>query len=1065
VKSARYLYFSSFCLDRRGEQLWNGAQQLPLRRKPLAMLRYLADHSGELVTKEDLLDAVWPGVQVSEGVLTVDIREVRKVLGDDARSPRFIETVHGRGYRFIGKVVSGQSSVVSPSPMPPLRSQLATGNWQPTTPLVGRDAELSQLHHWLGKALGGDRQIVFITGEPGIGKTTLIDAFLQSLASSVRNGEERQKAKACPEPSRRGKNQKAKIPDSEPQSLAPNTQHPTAPLWVGCGQCIEHYGAGEAYLPVLEALGRLCREPCGQRLVALLHQYAPTWLAQMPALLTAAEREQLQRGVRGATRERMLRELAEALEALTAERPLVLVLEDLHWSDVSTLELLASLARRQEAARLIIVGTYRPVEVLSTGHPLRRVTQELLSHNLCAELTLPLLTTANVAMYLQTRFLHSRFPTQLPQTLQRRTEGNPFFLVNVVDDLVARGAFVQGDSDWTLQDGVETLVERVPENIRQLVAKQSERLSRSAQYVLKAASVAGMEFSAAAVAAALACDVVAVEEQCAALVERQQFLRRAGISEWPDGTMAARYGFLHSLYQQLWHEQVGVNQLQRWHLRIGQCKEMAYGDRASEIATELAVHFEQGRDYHRALQYLHQAGGLASRRSAYQEAIEHLTKALELLKTFPGTLERTRQELMLRIILGPALVATKGYAAPEVEKVYARARELCQQVEEVSLLFPALYGLWTFHNVRAELQTAHELGEQLLNLAQTAQDPILLLEAHRALGANLHMVGEFASALEHLERGITLYDSQQHDSQTPHTPVDLGVACRSRAALALWSLGYPDQALTRIHEALTRAQQLSHPFTLAFVLTWAAWLHQFRREEHLMKEKAEVVIKLCSEQGFPFLLAQGMMYRGQVLVTQKQGEEGIAQICQGLAILQAPGIEPDPDWLARLATAYAAVGQVQEGLTVLTEALEVVDKTEERTCEAELYRLRGQLVLQSRVQSQNKSRQVEASQGKPKHVQSPESENPNPQSLTPNPQAKAEAEACFLKAIEIARKQQAKSLELRAVMSLARLWQSQDKMAEAHQMLSEIYGWFTEGFDTKDLQEAKALLQELAERQ
>jgi predicted ATPase len=362
---------------------------------------------------------------------------------------------------------------------------------------------------------------------------------------------------------------------------------------------------------------------------------------------------------------------------------------------------------------------------------------------------------------------------------------------------------------------------------------------------------------------------------------------------------------------------------------------------------------------------------------------------------------------------------------------------------ETPQLFPVLWGLWMFHTTRGELQTTRELGEQLLSLAQSVQDPALLLQAHHALGNTSFWLGEVASAQAHLEQSIALYDPQQHRSHAflygGHDP---GACCRSFAALTLWLLGYPDQALKRSQEALTLARALSHPHSLAHALSLAAKFHQFRREGQAAQGRAEAAITLSTEQGFPLWLAWGTIQRGWALAEQGQGEEGIAQIHQGIAAIQATGAEFQRTYfLALLAEAYGKRGQAEEGLTVLAEALGVVDKNEERYYEAELYRLKGTLTLQSKVQS-------------------PKSKVYIPQSAFRNPQS--EAEECFWKAIEIARRQSAKSLELRATVSLARLWQRQGKQKEAHDILAEIYSWFTEGFDAKDLQEAKAMLDELS---
>lgn len=775
-------------------------------------------------------------------------------------------------------------------------------------------------------------------------------------------------------------------------------------------------------MPLLEALGRLCREPGGDRLITLLNQHAPIWLVQLPTLLTASELEALQRKVQGATRERMLRGMTEAVDAITTERPLVLWLEDLHWSDVSTLELLALLARRREPARLLVIGAYRPVEMLSDGHPLKRVTQELFAHSLGKELQLKSLTEVEVTTYLTRRFPESVLPTRLGQVLYQRTGGTPLFLTSMVQDVLSQHVLLAGvDGRWEFHATIEEIETRTPETARYLLARQRERLATTDQRLLEAASLASLEFSTATVAAALETEVTQVETQCGRLAEQQQFLRPAGISEWPDGTRAARYGFLHALCQEFWHEQVQVGQQQQWHLRMGERQEAAYGQRTKEIATELALHFAEGRDYHRAVRYLQQAAETAIQRSAHQEAITHLTKGLELLQTLPDTSERTQQELGLQITIGEPLMAVKGYAAQEVEKTYNRVLMLCQQVGESPELFPVLWGLWAFHHIRGELETAREVAEQFLRLAESVQDSILIVEAHYMLGETLCFLGELVLARVHLEQEIVLSEPQKH-----HHVQDPGIARLFDTALALWQLGYPDQALEKGREALSLAQELDNPFTLALALRFAAGLQLCNLDGQMVQEQAEALIALSTEQGFSYRAAWGIMLRGWALSEQGREEEGIAQIQQGPAAWRATGAGQGlPTILTLLASAYAKGGRVEEGLTSLEEALAVVDKTGECMGEAALYVLKGWLLL---------------ARSKENH---------------------AETEACFLHAIEIARHQQAKMWELRATVSLARLWQQRGKRHKAHQMLSEIYNWFTEGFDTKDLQEAKALLEEL----
>jgi predicted ATPase len=447
----------------------------------------------------------------------------------------------------------------------------------------------------------------------------------------------------------------------------------------------------------------------------------------------------------------------------------------------------------------------------------------------------------------------------------------------------------------------------------------------------------------------------------------------------------------------------------------------------------LAHHYTEAGLPDQAVVYWLQAGKLAIERSANLEAISHLTKGLEVLKTLPDTPERAQHELSLQLALGSPLGIIKGYTAVEVEHVYTRAQELCQQVGESPQLFSALMGLWRFSLNRPRLRTARELGEQCFSLAQHLEDSVRLQEAHSMLGSTLLYLGEPVAALAHLEQGIALYDPQRYRALTFSRGLDPGVVCLSRAAWALWLLGYPDQALTRVHAARTLAEELSHAYSLAFALHYVAMLCLYRREARVALEWAEAAMALSRQHGIAQWLTGGMFMRGWALAEQGAVEEGIVQLQQAQAAWQALGTGLGQAHLAvRLAEAYGKGGQAEVGLRVLAQALDTVHSNAEHYYEAELYRVKGELLLR------------QATGREMIHT------------------VATEAEACFQQAFDIARQQHATSLQLRALLSLSRLWQQQGQHAVAHRLLAETYGWFTEGFDTRDLQEAKALLEALA---
>jgi predicted ATPase/DNA-binding winged helix-turn-helix (wHTH) protein len=1013
-------HFEPFRLDLVNAMLWRAEQPVTLRPKTFEVLVYLVTHAGQLVTKEALLDAIWPETAVGEGVLKTSMNELRRTLGETAKAPRWIVTVHRRGYRFVAPVQVGESATepteapavrTAPLPAPtsvPDHPPAPGGTLTPSPSLVAREAEVATLHQWFAKALQGERHLGFITGEAGIGKTTLVDTFVTQLA-----GQE--------------------------------------PVWIGHGQCIEQYGGGEAYLPLLEALGQMGRTPDGAQLVALLRQQAPSWLLQLPALVAPSEYEALQRYAGATTRERMLRELAEAVEVLTATRPCVLVLEDLHWSDTATIEWLAYVARRREPARLLLLGTYRPVDAIVRAHPVRSMMQELTVHGYGTELCLQEWSEAGVAAYLVQRGAGAGVPAALARVLTQRTDGHPLFLVAVVDTLIRQGLLRHEPAGWVLTEGLDAVTVGVPQSIRDLLEHQVAQLHPADQEILAAASVAGVEFAVAAVAAGVQHPEEDVEAQCDALVRQQQLVQARDIAVWPDETVTARYRFRHALYQELLYEQVPVRRRVRWHQQIGTRLEGAFGPRAGEIAAELAVHFEQGRDYDRAVLYLQHAAEVAAQRQAHREAIAYVRRALMLLHAMAETPQRLRHELTLQVILGPALMVTRGFAAPEVADTYGRARQLCEHLGERQQFFPALFGLWRSAHVRGQLPMARALGEQLLSVAQGQDDPVLFVAAQGPLGQTLCMHGEPTLAREHLHQVVARYEPQHHHALAVRCGYDPGVYAHIMEAWVLWVLGYPAQALQRSREALTLARAQAHPFTFALTLVTVVILQHMRREGEATLEHVQASMVLSTEHEFPYLAAIGTVLGGWELTRVGQVPEGLTQMREGLAAFRAMGAEIlRPNMLALLADACGCGGQIEAGLGALEEALVTAEQHAERFYEAELHRLKGELLLRQWREA--------GTSPAPRDLQPRQAASGETAGWAP---LQREAEACFQSALALARRQRAKMLELRAALSLSRLWQQQGKQAAARQLLAEVYGWFTEGFETTDLQEAKAFLQAL----
>jgi class 3 adenylate cyclase/predicted ATPase len=839
---------------------------------------------------------------------------------------------------------------------------------------VDREEEMALLGRCWERTKEGQGQVVLLSGEPGIGKSRLVQEIKEQV---VREGCIQAEFRASP------------------------------------------YHENTAYYPIIVHLQRLLdlqtSDSSKQKLDKLerkLREYGfalPEALPSFSALLSLPESagypslsQSPQR-----LRQKMLELLMVWLLKESERRPVLTVWEDLHWYDPSTLEAYHLLGDQVAKARIFVLATARP-EYVSQWRTRPRYTQ----------LTLQRLQHRQAELMASEVAGQSTLPADIMQQIVSKTDGVPLFVEELVKMVMESGILEERGGQNELSSPLPSLA--IPSTLRDSLTARLDRLS-TAKEVVQLAATLGREFSYELIRAVWPLDEVALQKGLAAMVEAELLYQSGVVSQ-------ANYYFKHSLIQETAYESVLRSRRQQLHLQIARTLEEQFPIVAETEPELLARDCTAANLKEKAIVYWQRAGSMAVRRSANKEAISHLTTGLELLKALPDSPERAQQELTMLASLGPPLIATKGYSAPEVERIITRAHELCQQLGETPQLFPVMFKLCAYSLLRGEMKTAREIGEQMLHLAKTAQDPGLLLEAHNGLGAALFYLGELVPALECFEKASEIYDHKRHSSHAFIYGQDPGVFGLSYQARLLGYLGYLEQALAKMEQALTLAQKVAHPLSLAFAWHCAAEVHRQRAEVEASLKCAERELELAREQGFPLWIALAQIYRGWALARLGHSEEALVAIPKGIAGYRATGAEMAvPRFLVLLADAYGQAGQVDEGLRVTAEALATMHRNGDRDSEAaELHRIRGELLLAGSTAHQD------------------------------------EAEGCLRGALDIARRQKAKSPELRATISLVRLLDKQGKRSEARTTLAAIYAWFTEGLNTADLIEAKAMLERLS---
>jgi class 3 adenylate cyclase/predicted ATPase len=853
-----------------------------------------------------------------------------------------------------------------------VHSRLDAASLRGLTPLIGRDREAGLLWERWTQSHDGQGQVILLGGEAGLGKSRLVRMLAQRVAEIGAT----HLSWSC-------------SPYHTNSAFHPAIEHLQRQLGWQRGE------SSAARLAALEQALRAVDLPLPELVPLLATLLALPVPETYPPLPSSPQRQ----------KQKTQEALVAWLLAEATRRPVLAVWEDLHWADPSSLELLEMVLDRVSTARLLLVLTSRS-----------RFPSPWMARPNVTSFALTRLTPLQVEEMVRVMGGGKTLPREVLAQVVARTDGIPLFVEELVKTILEAGLVQEAEDRYVLTGLLPSLA--IPATLQDALMARLDRLAVGKD-VAQLGAVLGREFVYEILREVAPLDEPTLQHALSSLVEAELLYQRGLPPE-------ATYVFKHALIRDAAYQSLLKSTRQQVHQRIAQALAERFPAITATQPELVAHHYGEAGLIRHALPFWERAGQQSIARSAYVEAINHLGRGLKYLRTLPETPERIAHELSMLMALGRALSATKGYAAPEVGATYTQARALCHRGAQSPELFSVLFGLWQFYALRGDLQIAHELGEELLVLARQLQDPAYLLEAHRSLAFTLFSVGDIDAARSHAEQGIAVYRPGTHHVHAFTYGQDPGTSCLAYAALALWHLGYPEQALQRCHEMLELARELGHPFSLAHAFYFASLVHQHRREVQQARDCAEAAIALANEHGFALYVVRGRLQRSWALAEQGELAQGIDQMRQSLTAYRATGAELVlPYFLARLAEACVRGDRTEEGLRALDEALTLTDKHREGWWKAEIHRLRGVLGLQQA------------------------------------PADAKESEACFRRALAIARRHRARSLELRAAMSLGRLRQRLGDRDEAARLLGEVHGWFTEGFDTADLQEASALLQAL----
>jgi len=841
--------------------------------------------------------------------------------------------------------------------------------------LVGRDEEIGLLRRaWQSTKNEGRGQVVTINGEAGIGKSVLLEGLKAEI-----------------------------LAENSPQlTMRCSPYHTNSALY----PVIKHFkrlaqwqaeDSNETRLDKLETMLKRYEQPLEESvplMASLLSLALPDGQYPILELTPLEQKQQTQDMIVGISME------------VAEQRPFLQLWEDLHWADPSTQELIGLLIDQAPTTSLLMMLTSRP-EFVPTWPPRSHITP----------ITLNRLERSHAEAMVTRIAEQKQLPGEVIEHIVTKTDGVPLYVEELTKTILSSDILREAGDHLELTGPLSSL--SIPETLQESLMARLDRLPQVRE-IAQLGSVLGREFAYEMITGLSTIDEATLQQGLRQLVEAELLYQRGRPPQ-------ARYIFKHALVQDAAYGSLLRRPRQHHHMQVAQLLESRFPDIAEANPELVAHHYTEAGTTEQAVAYWLKAGQRAARQSAHLEAITHLRQGLNLLTTLPETTERAKLELAFQSTLGPAVVATQGYASPDTGQVYSRSHELCKLVGEAEDIYPALFGVYLFELGRARHERALDLAEELLERAQQSQDSAARAAGHLVMAVSLIHMGKQTIARRHCQEALDLYDPDQHRPIAFRYGLEIGTAVNAYCSWTLWLLGYPDQALEHGLQSLDFLERIKHPYTESRALYWNTVLHEFRREWPIVDERASSAMQSAGKHGFALVLATGQIMQGASIAATGQGKAGLQQMRDGLDAYQATGgLFQRTYLLAKFAEALNAEGLPEEGLEALQEAAKLAETSSEFYYESEIHRLRGELLLAA------------------------------------SPKDAVEAEACYQQALEVARRQEAKSLELRAAASLARLWWQQGRQKDAHELLAPIYGWFSEGFDTADLIDAKELLSELS---